>query len=250
MSTTSFFIYGSCVSRDAFRFAREGSFRLVDYYARSSLVSVFAPPVATSGFCSLEKITSNFKRRAVERDLNKTLLKDLVHKRYDILMIDFIDERLHLLRLDKEKSYLTLSSEFRETQTPITRKNTILGFSPERNTLWQSYWGKFVTFCTRHHILDRIRINKVFYSKYNTDGDIVAQYTSEQIDEINNSLETMYYRVSNDIPDDHIINYEAQLFVANKKHLWGESPFYYIDAMYQTPLDQLGIPVAESPVAP
>ena len=60
----------------------------------------------------------------------------------------------------------------------------------------------------------------------------------------------MYSRVSNDIPADHIINYEAQLFVANKKHLWGESPFHYIDAMYQTTLDQLGIPVAESPVAP
>ena len=102
MPSTSIFIYGSCVSRDAFNFAEEGDFQIVDYYARSSLVSALAPPLSPAMY-PLEKITSNFRRRSVERDISKTLLHALAQKSYHILLIDFVDERLHLVKVKRER---------------------------------------------------------------------------------------------------------------------------------------------------
>lgn len=118
MSQTSFFIYGSCVSRDVFRFAREGSFHIADYYARSSLISAMAPPVAVSGFYDLEKITSNFRRRSVERDLSKTLLNALTQKKYDILLLDFIDERISIMKVKRTEERELCYSLYRIQGTP------------------------------------------------------------------------------------------------------------------------------------
>ena len=105
-------------------------------------------------------------------------------------------------------------------------------------------------FCTDMDILDKIYLNKVFYAKCNTDGDRVAHYTSDQLDEINSNLDLMYARAADDLPACHVINYDSRLFVANRQHLWGEEPFHYVDALYIACLHQLGIPVAESPVTP
>lgn len=248
MPPVSVFIYGSCVSRDAFNFAESGSFTLVDYYARSSLVSALAPSLPST--FPLEKIKSNFKRRVVERDIAKTLLRDLVKNQYDILLIDFIDERLHIMEIknQEKKSYLTMSTEFREMQTSIAVKHVIRGFSKEKNDLWVFNWKKFVDFCVKHNIYKKIYINKFFFAKRNNIGTPVAQYTSEQIDEANASLDFMYRRAAQDIPSRQFLDYDTRLFVANKEHRWGETPFHYIDAIYRATLAQLGIPPAKHPV--
>ena len=101
-------------------------------------------------------------------------------------------------------------------------------------------------FCDDKNILDKICLNKVFYAKFNNEGDSVAHYTSDQLDEINSNLDLMYARAADDLPACQVINYDSRLFVANSQHLWGEAPFHYVDALYIACLHQLGIPVAES----
>ena len=238
MNNKLVFIYGSCVSRDAFNFAKEGSFKIIDYYARQSFISAFSHSI--NPFIDLCQIKSNFQRRCVERDFLKTLPIAL-KKIYNILLIDFIDKRFDILQFDN--SYLTLSLEFRNIVLNIFKYDNIIKHnSQERRKLFIESWRKFIVLCTELNILECVRINKVYYAKYNDSGDIVAKYTEAKIDENNEMLDFFYHIASKDIPINNFLSYDDSLFIAKKMHRWTEAPFHYIDIFYKHTLEQLNIP--------
>lgn len=84
-------IYGSCVSRDALEFDSEKRLKLIDYFARSSLASSMSNNVIND--IPTHNIHSSFQKRMVENDLNKSILAIIKQSKYDILLVDFIDER-------------------------------------------------------------------------------------------------------------------------------------------------------------
>ena len=77
-------IFGSCVSRDAFEYDDSHEFRIVEYFARSSIGSAFAHN--GPGQINLESLRSQFQRRVVEFDLLKTFPQFLVDADFDILV--------------------------------------------------------------------------------------------------------------------------------------------------------------------
>jgi hypothetical protein len=100
-------IFGSCVTRDLFE---DPALRptLVQYAARSSIVSAVADPVAVDE--RRVHLDSAFQRRCLLEDFNKTFFVNLEHADPDWLVVDLIDERFNLLRTPV--SYLTQSSAF------------------------------------------------------------------------------------------------------------------------------------------
>lgn len=134
---------------------------------------------------------------------------------------------------------MTLSPEFNETQTKIESRDIIRAFSALKNQLWVSCWKNFVDFCSKKNLLDKVRINTVFFASLNNKGEPVKRYTPEQLNEINDTLEFMYTKAAEDIPANQFLTYERELFMANNQHRWGEEPFHYIDELYQETLKQL-----------
>ena len=87
-------IFGSCVSRDAFDFVTDGSVSIVDYYARSSFASAFHPDPVEDRFSA--DLASSFQRRQVRRDFSKTFPHAVRTSNFDLLLVDFTDERFQL----------------------------------------------------------------------------------------------------------------------------------------------------------
>lgn len=88
------FIYGSCVSRDTFEFLRPFGYELIEYVARSSLVSAFSASV--EGPVRDWREATPFQRQQVERDASSAL-PSLIQARArdtDRLLWDITDERL------------------------------------------------------------------------------------------------------------------------------------------------------------
>lgn len=108
----SVFIQGSCVTRDAFEFNKE-NFNLVHYGARSSLATLaFNSPKYEF---NLNAINSNFQKRMVEDDIKRNVLNNIESKDFDILILDFIDERDGLVNINNY-GWVTNSSEFKYTK--------------------------------------------------------------------------------------------------------------------------------------
>ena len=88
-------IFGSCVSRDILNYPQANTqLVLVDYYARSSIVSLGARPIEMPS--AVQNIGSKFQRRMIERDIRKNFLNDLARLQFDVLLIDLIDEQFNL----------------------------------------------------------------------------------------------------------------------------------------------------------
>ena len=99
-------ILGSCVTTDAF--ARDAAgLEEVSYHSRTSFISVNSPPLAIEGselcWCS------NYARKHVLADFNKTVLPEMYLSKPDIVVFDFIDERFDILR--SGDTYITRSED-------------------------------------------------------------------------------------------------------------------------------------------
>ena len=92
-------VIGSCITRDLWPLRDQAPADLL-YVSRTSLASLFAPPVA--GFTAGEDPPAGLTRyqhRALTDDLAKRSLRRLVEHRPTHLIFDFIDERYDLLAL-------------------------------------------------------------------------------------------------------------------------------------------------------
>jgi hypothetical protein len=232
-------IFGSCVSRDILNLDVDGRIRLVDYYARSSFASALCPHRRTDDLTHL--IESPFQRRMVRADLERSFREQLCHFSYDVLLIDFIDERFDLF-VDERGSILTLSNEFLSTGfTPGNNRGALVrSGSSQFFDLWQSGWSAFIAIIDSLGQRHRIRINKVFWSLQTSSGDSDFQGCSARgIADANAFLARLYDRVRADLPDTQFIDFPPSCLVACENHRWGISPFHYVDAYYELALRQI-----------
>jgi hypothetical protein len=101
-------IFGSCVTRDLFEDPLLRA-NLGHYAARSSVVSVVAPPIEIDE--DRVDLSSPWQRKCVVADFRKTFFETLTDTDATWLVVDLIDERFDLLR--GVGSFVTRSSAFR-----------------------------------------------------------------------------------------------------------------------------------------
>lgn len=85
---------------------------------------------------------------------------------------------------------------------------------------------------TKHHAIDKIRINEVYWATRNTDGENVKGFTAERIEEANRFLKERYTYLKGHLPTGCFITYPEDMMVADVGHKWGESPFHYVQNFY------------------
>ncbi|HJW54057.1 MAG TPA: DUF6270 domain-containing protein [Burkholderiaceae bacterium] len=234
---TSFFILGSCVSRDGFGEHTAAFFSVETYVARTSLASAFATRPVHG--VALDKIESSFQRRMVDIDINKRLESLLLTTNADIILIDSIDERFDLFET-RDGSVCTVSNELYSSGF---RCDPLLGaIIPSRSeaffTYWKHGWSRLIELLKRRGMLSRLRVNKVYWSIEHEDGsNFLPVYPPEKISAANLFLERLYQHMEIDLLDSQFIVVPSQLQVGALSHRWGSSPFHYIEDFYRVMIE-------------
>ncbi|GIO26924.1 DUF6270 domain-containing protein [Ornithinibacillus bavariensis] len=215
-----FDILGSCVTRDAFLSKEE----INKYFARSSIVSIYSPPI------NIEKVdlNSRFQSRMVNYDLTKEFRKYVRNFSSDFLIIDLIDERFRILK-NSEGSYLTRSTEFLKTEL-----HKDISLIPQEKTfeLWKEKADLFIEDLKKYIGENRVIIHKAFWSStYISNNLELIPFEHNNHIEANKILNLMYAYLEYKLPQAKVIELQDYL-VADESHKWGLSNFHYQPLYY------------------
>lgn len=163
-------------------------------------------------------------------------------KPFDILLLDLIDERFRVFRDTVKGTVCTLSSEFMNSGIDL---KALQGRTTPPGTamdwwLWEEGWKRLVKVLQGQGLLDRLRINRVFWNtQTDTGGGFPAPYDPKNIASANQLLALKYQKTAVDISEQAFYDYLTDVFVAATNHRWGSSPFHYVKGYYQQAIEKL-----------
>jgi hypothetical protein len=229
---TNVFILGSCVSRDAFSLGDQG-LSLSGYLARTSLASAFHPRPAPEALGRLaDGIESSFQRRMVLTDLNKRASVILGQTRFDVLLVDLIDERFNLICVKSDSGrpgWYTLSAELSRIHEGAGRL-----IFPDSEERWQA-WKRGVARLLDIVPASKIVLNRAMWAESDTTGESLEG--PWRVQEHNMLLSRMYDYIESSARV-RVISYPDGV-VADPAHKWGLAPFHYDERTYRYMLDRL-----------
>lgn len=238
------FIYGSCVSRDTFKYLPEG-FVLHRYVARQSLIS--AGTIAAGVKEKLSPLKSPFQQRMVEGDLAGNLYSSLENAAASVrlVLIDLVDERGGVVALGG--GYATKLNEFwgaggREA----SRGAQQLSFgSDEHFERWSAGAERFVAKLRGLGLLHRAVVLRAAWASTYEDGEPfpVPDWMTPPA-EANRAYAPYFDHLST--LGLRIITLPRELAHTSRDHEWGASPFHYQDAAYEHFASEIQRTVAES----
>lgn len=236
---SKFFIFGSCVTRDVF--GSDLSRHVSTYLARSSLAAQMGQ--ARTDERILEAIVSPFQRQMVQADMESQLWPRLLKDESDLIIIDFIDDRFDMLRIDDDARFTT-SSEYmiarKSLQIPVPDPAEIMKWnSPEKLELWKAGWARLCDMLAAAKRLDRLVVNKVFWSERLPDGSFLNGGNIRYIHQANDYLRLQYEHIEQATPGLRALAYSHDMFRADPEHRWGLSAFHYIPDFYASARNQL-----------
>lgn len=245
-------IFGSCVSRDVIEYSKgtQRSFELVDYYARCSMGSLSRNRSKSKAMVRLENVPSNFQRRMVERDLDKSILNALRTQDYHLLLVDLIDERFNLW-VSPSDDVFTVSNEFIKTGylTEGHPGKMLVSGTEEFWQLWQLGWKNFLQILKNIGKEKLLVINQVYWSETTVTGDEFQKpFTRSMISQANRLLDRMYRCMAEDLCPHQFLTYSKDELLSSEAHRWGCSPFHYADKYYAVAVEKLACFLDESSV--
>ncbi len=238
-------IFGSCVTRDAFEIVKNRDFVLIDYYARSSIASAFCE--TTWDDINVEGIDSDFQRRIVKRDIGKSFRENLPHQEFDILLIDFIDERFDLW-CSPSGALCTLSGELLQTKPDLNAGRLIPCGSEEWWRLWVAGWKLLISDLDKYNALSKLRIHRSYWTEYTESGtNFMPIFSDEKISKANDILRKIYEIIKEYLGDYQFVDLPEQVRLGSESHKWGKSPFHYVDRYYACFIDKLRLSIDGPP---
>ncbi len=219
-------------------FAAKDGIVLDTYFARSSFASAFAAGRVQDTFSA--GIPSTFQRRQVRQDFLKTFVEALPSMSFDILLVDFTDERFPLYVLDDGR-VITVSVELRRTSFPDGLPGRyVKPFTLEHFQLWEFGWRRFIHLMTDAKSVSKIRINRALWcDRTESDESFDLEHSPKSIDTANRYFEKLFQRCANDVGACNFYAYDAVLFRGKDGHKWGKAPFHYADSFYLATLAHL-----------
>ncbi|MCI0766660.1 DUF6270 domain-containing protein [Bacillus sp. TL12] len=236
-SKVKMFILGSCDSRDIFRVYEEHKgypkYEIIDYYARSSVISLIAKSLPYKE--EQISLTSNFRRKSLYRDLDKTFVKDLkeIAKKVDYLVIDFMEERFDILKYND--TYLTRSWEYRESNLQNEFNATVLDrFDSTLTKVWEENCLRFIEELKRYFRPEQIILNDVqMVNSYFKDGQMHLFENQEYICNFNKVVAHYNQYFKENFEGINVIRpKDKSYFYCDAKHLWGCFPYHFNDRYY------------------
>lgn len=242
MSCVTVDIHGSCVSRDIFNLDSNGAVRHGSYFARHSLFSAIAEP----GVLSAEDVplSSAFQRRMVSRDVTKTMFDEMQRSRGDALIVDFVDERYQLSRLDG--TLVTVSSELVNSKllpgnAPKLRRRTADGWTIDgvsAREMMGVYCERLARIYPPENILLHRAMNADTY--FNKKGKLKKFIGPRAVAarEDNEYFDFLYREFLKNLPGARAVADERET-IGYEEHRWGLSPVHYHPGYYRSIMSQI-----------
>lgn len=227
-------IYGSCISRDTLELSTHADLELAGYYARSSMISAFGGTRTNLG-SSVNSVSSSFQRRMLEADAGKSLGNVLRSQEFDVLLVDLVDERFHVMAHEDER--ITDSPAFRETRYLNGKARAwrrIVSGSDEHFAEWTQAADRFL-----HLVVTKpSKVRLVFL-----DADWATKISGAiQHDALRHAGQTpaqanlLYARyrdyLRERLPAENVIRPPAEVTVSDPDQKWGLAPFHYVPEFY------------------
>lgn len=225
-------IIGSCVSRDPFELEPK-LFQIKSYVARTSFASIIGEEFGMN--IQTHNILSKWQRDIVETDLYKRGMDRTVESKPDVLVIDFIDERFHLLNFHGTVATfsLHLSELLGANAAPAL---LIRNGSKEYRELWLAGWKKFVEIIEKRGLEDKCVLHKTWWAEHDSNS---VPFRPELVKAGNKNLEWCYENALAVFPKIKVIAPPSEILIADASHKWGRAPYHYCEAEQRYLLEEL-----------
>jgi Family of unknown function (DUF6270) len=229
MSAPVVAIFGSCVTRDLFE---DPALRpsLGHYGARSSVISAVAPPVAIDP--QRVVISSEWQRRCVLADFEKTFFSSLAQTRPDWLVIDLIDERFDVLC--NGGSFVTRSSAFQAAGLDAALDlglHAVKRMSSEGSVLFDGAAPEFAARVLEIVPRERIVLHRALWcTRFVRDGEVLpfADERRELCERQNAMLQEGYDMLEQALGGVAVrIELDPDRHLADAHHRWELEPYHY-----------------------
>lgn len=234
---TTLTILGGCTTRDVLECA-PNHFELSEYFARTSIISMMS--TAADIDHSLVDLSSSFQKKCVMRDISKTFFSELEKERGQYIAIDFISERLNLVKIGD--AYITRSNELVKSKALDQLENyqIIKKLDDEMQQLWkENAWQFFQKL--KGYFGNNVIIHKTKWRHHYIDKDHIVQTfpNIEEIDLRNEELANYYAFVEEHFPEFIFIDMTDDRYYASAEHKWGLAPYHFEDRYYHSLLQKL-----------
>lgn len=241
-------IFGSCVSRDLLEYDAARNVKLDLYFARQSIVSAVSAEVPIN----FEEINlqSNFQKRQIFFDFNKTAFQKLQESMSDYLFLDLVDERFSLVKI--RNSYVTGSATLFESGVVAEGAPTVDKEEYVDEYGNNSYRVEGIDirvymdrFCDR--ILERYKSEKIILHVvrgaeyyYDANGNIqkFEPNTAGYFKRLNRMWSFMYDYLYQKLNGCIHVDISSG-YLADEKHVWGLSPIHFQREYYERVLEEI-----------
>ncbi len=223
-------IYGSCVSRDPFDhpILRNSGIKIEAYLSKSGIVSQASPPLK-------KEITvpsgADFLSRMVKMDALKLAADQMKQHKADWLILDFIDDRLPLIRVDD--TYFTASRGFEQSQLARdVSGERIDPISPDFFPKWASSFSKFAEYIKEAGFNgEKIILHRSWWARLFLENNKINLYSKDVLQNCHRNnvfLKSAYAEVKKHFPKCRDIEIPSNLILSDAKHKWGADPYHYV----------------------
>lgn len=224
-------IHGSCLSNDVFRYLSDDNIKVNKYIARSSVISVVSQPINIS--MNDINLSSMFQKAMVYGDINKTLFKNLKENQSDYLMIDLIDERFNLIKIDN--TYITDSYEFKNSKLNKVINGEVINRFELNEELVKKCIDEYIKNILEIYREDQIIIHEVYNSdKYIDKSGKIVDFNIDILkksEKFNMLLQFYYDYFKSLLPNAHVIDI-SKGYLANESHIWALETYHFEDKYY------------------
>lgn len=269
MKTIKIDIIGSCVTRDAFEFAKNmdnsNKYIVNNYISKTSFISLVSDSIGRDKYNISQENMTDWEFRQIKYDLEKNWVEILKKSDSDIIIVDFIDERYDLYRLDN--SYITISNIFKRSKFNTDEHlKKIKRNSNEYNEIWEesiynyidllkslnkpiiihkAMWkNTYIKNSINKSVSKSIYIKNILYNIYygslqNSKKNIMhfRKKIQKKI-ELNNYILESYYKATLNTEGFESIEV-IKKYHADRGHKWGLAPFHYESGYYEDFINQL-----------
>lgn len=225
------FIYGSCVTRDAFD-ENADDLEVVGYVARQSIISAMAlreGPAIDSG-----TLTSQFQQGMVDGDSAGNLRETIaeVSAFIDVILWDITDERMGVLAFDGDR-FLTPLNELRATEDDILSNGESVLFGTDRHfDLFRRATQIFSQWLTSRMMLEKVTVIATPHSSVLDGGSSNADFEdlAERARRWNEQAHRYYELLS--MQGFRVEHVDIEDVVIDPEHRWGIAPFHFAQKTY------------------
>ncbi|MEQ4567615.1 DUF6270 domain-containing protein [Paenarthrobacter sp. CAP02] len=227
------FIYGSCVSRDAYEFLDKANNELLGYTARQSLISAVNKPFLANAAAG--SLTSRFQVKNLQGDFDGNVLGTLteVSKTADFIFWDLTDERLGVLEVEAD-TYITRSTELVQSGllNDLGTRTWIKFGTDEHFALWEDAVNRFAQLARSEGFQTKIVLFNLPWSMYDDEGGVLGRYWAMTPDEANNTFARYVAAIRNHM-DVFLLELPWAATTSSRTHKWTLAPYHYVDKVYQ-----------------